>query len=107
MRNNVRFKPKRLDSDFVKIFGRLYVRNLFIIFIKMLIVSTFSMCGPFAVLMSYISEFHGTNHRSRVMMVIGMFFSLATISLPAIAWFIIPKSWTFNFGNFICKYFKS
>lgn len=63
------------------------------------------MCGPFAVLMSYISEFHGTNHRSRVMMIIGMFFSLATISLPAIAWVVIPKSWTLQIGTFACKYF--
>ncbi len=56
--------------------------------------------------MSYISEFHGTDHRSRVMMIIGMFFSLATISLPAIAWFVIPKAWTLQIGTLVCKYWS-
>ncbi|XP_037029687.1 synaptic vesicle glycoprotein 2C [Bradysia coprophila] len=70
-----------------------------LIFFKFL--GGFITCGPFAVLMSYLSEFHGTDHRSRVMMVIGMFFSLATISLPALAWFVIPKSWSFQMGSLV------
>ncbi|KAJ6639914.1 Synaptic vesicle glycoprotein 2A, partial [Pseudolycoriella hygida] len=61
----------------------------------------FISCGPFAVLMSYIQEFHGSDHRSRVMMIIGMFFSLATIILPAIAWFVIPKPWAVQIGSFV------
>ncbi|CAO1425766.1 unnamed protein product [Diamesa serratosioi] len=51
----------------------------------------FIICGPFAVLMSYLSEFHGLKYRSRVMMSTGMFFSIANIMLPLLAWFIIPK----------------
>ena len=59
----------------------------------------FSICGPFAVLMSYLSEFHGVKYRPRVMMVVGMFFSAATITLPLIAWQIIPKEWTIEIGS--------
>lgn len=56
------------------------------------------MCGPFAVLMSYISEFHGLKHRSRVMMYTGIFFSLASIILPLLAWIIIPNpAWKIKF----------
>lgn len=62
------------------------------------------MCGPFAVLMSYISEFHGTRYRPSVMMIIGMFFSLATISLPAIGWLILPIEWTLDVGGVLCEY---
>lgn len=54
--------------------------------------------GPFAVLMSYLSEFHGLKYRSRVMMSTGMFFSFANITLPLLAWFIIPKQhWNITF----------
>lgn len=62
------------------------------------------MCGPFAVLMSYVSEFHGNKYRPSVMMFIGMFFSLATISLPSIGWLILPIPWTLDIGPYVCKY---
>lgn len=61
------------------------------------------MCGPFAVLMSYVSEFHGNKYRPSVMMIIGMFFSLATISLPSIGWLILPIPWTLDFGPYVCE----
>ncbi|CAO1431496.1 unnamed protein product [Diamesa tonsa] len=58
----------------------------------------FIINGPFAVLMSYLSEFHGLKYRSRVMMSTGMFFSFANITLPLLAWFIIPKQhWNITF----------
>ena len=48
--------------------------------------------------MSYLSEFHGLKYRSRVMMSTGMFFSFANITLPLLAWFIIPKQhWNITF----------
>ena len=53
----------------------------------------YSISGPFAVMISYLSEFHGLKYRSRVMMTTGIFYSLAGISLPALAWVIIPQSW--------------
>lgn len=52
--------------------------------------------GPFAVLMSYLSEFHGLKYRSRVMMTLGIFYSLAGICLPGLAWVVIPQSWNFT-----------
>jgi len=46
--------------------------------------------------MSYISEFHGLKYRSRIMMSMGIFFSLANIMMPVLAWIVIPNPW-FNF----------
>lgn len=43
--------------------------------------------------MSYLSEFHGVQYRSRVMISTGIFFSLAAIIMPGMAWIIIPQSW--------------
>lgn len=56
----------------------------------------FIICGPFAVLMAYLSEFHSLQHRSRVMMMVGIFYSIANVLLPSLAWAIIPQSdWDF------------
>ncbi|KAL7023272.1 hypothetical protein ACKWTF_012542 [Chironomus riparius] len=52
----------------------------------------FISCGPFAVLMAYLSELHGLKYRSRVMLSTGIFFSLGNIILPSLAWLIIPNS---------------
>jgi hypothetical protein len=62
-----------------------------------------SICGPFAVLMSYLSELHGLKYRSRIMMSTGIFFSLATIVLPSLAWATIPHP-QLNF-NIVDGYF--
>ncbi|XP_026473628.1 synaptic vesicle glycoprotein 2B-like, partial [Ctenocephalides felis] len=59
----------------------------------------FIICGPFAVLMSYLSEFHGATHRSRVVLCVGMYFSLANITLPGMAWAIIPTRWVLMLPN--------
>ncbi|XP_055551438.1 synaptic vesicle glycoprotein 2B-like [Wyeomyia smithii] len=56
----------------------------------------FIVCGPFAVLMAYLSEFHSLRHRSRVMMLIGIFYSIANVLLPSLAWVIIPQEWDFQ-----------
>ncbi|CAK9823778.1 Synaptic vesicle glycoprotein 2B [Anthophora retusa] len=52
--------------------------------------------GPYAALMSYLAEVHNETHRSRTYMWLGVFFSLGNISLPCIAWLIIPQKWTIN-----------
>ncbi|GAB0086198.1 synaptic vesicle glycoprotein 2B-like [Sergentomyia squamirostris] len=57
-------------------------------------ISGFISCGPFAVLMSYVSELHGIKHRARSMLTVGTFFSVGNILLPATAWAILPQSWT-------------
>ncbi|XP_011067732.1 PREDICTED: synaptic vesicle glycoprotein 2B-like isoform X3 [Acromyrmex echinatior] len=53
--------------------------------------------GPYAALMSYLAEIHNEAHRSRSYMWLGMFFSLGNISLPCIAWLIIPQKWYMKF----------
>ncbi|KOX69091.1 Synaptic vesicle glycoprotein 2C [Melipona quadrifasciata] len=55
--------------------------------------------GPYAALMSYLAEIHNNTHRSRTYMWLGVFFSLGNISLPCIAWLIIPQKWTINIGG--------
>ncbi|XP_024943449.1 synaptic vesicle glycoprotein 2B isoform X2 [Cephus cinctus] len=58
--------------------------------------------GPFASLMSYLAEIHGEEHRSRTYMWLGVFFSLGNISVPCIAWLIIPQDWQLNiFDGFV------
>ncbi|XP_036148694.1 synaptic vesicle glycoprotein 2C isoform X4 [Monomorium pharaonis] len=53
--------------------------------------------GPYAALMSYLAEIHNETHRSRCYMWLGVFFSLGNISLPCIAWLIIPQKWYITF----------
>ncbi|XP_076163004.1 synaptic vesicle glycoprotein 2B isoform X2 [Ptiloglossa arizonensis] len=52
--------------------------------------------GPYAALMSYLAEVHNETQRSRTYMWLGVFFSLGNISLPCIAWLIIPQKWNIN-----------
>ncbi|XP_030567036.1 synaptic vesicle glycoprotein 2C [Drosophila novamexicana] len=53
----------------------------------------FIMSGPFAVLMTYLTELHGRQYRQRIMMAVGIMFSIATLSLPGLAMGILPQSW--------------
>ncbi|XP_011700162.1 PREDICTED: synaptic vesicle glycoprotein 2B-like isoform X2 [Wasmannia auropunctata] len=53
--------------------------------------------GPYAALMSYMAEVHNEAHRSRSYMWLGVFFSLGNISLPCIAWLILPQKWYITF----------
>ncbi|XP_014475721.1 PREDICTED: synaptic vesicle glycoprotein 2B [Dinoponera quadriceps] len=55
--------------------------------------------GPYAALMSYLAEIHGETHRSRSYMWLGVFFSLGNISLPCVAWLVIPQKWDFTLLN--------
>ncbi|XP_036344025.1 synaptic vesicle glycoprotein 2B-like [Rhagoletis pomonella] len=59
-------------------------------------ISGFIMCGPFAVLMSYLTELHGKKHRSRVIMFVGLMFSVGNISLPLVALGVLPSHWDFQ-----------
>ncbi|XP_037943089.1 synaptic vesicle glycoprotein 2C-like [Teleopsis dalmanni] len=62
----------------------------------------FAVCGPFAVIMSYVSELHGKDHRSQVMMVVGLMKGTGFLILPILAYFILPyhiafKIWVLKF----------
>lgn len=52
----------------------------------------YRICGPYAVLMSYISEFHGAKYRAPILLLSGIFFSLANVGLSGLAWWIIPEN---------------
>ncbi|KAH8416781.1 hypothetical protein KR222_004083, partial [Zaprionus bogoriensis] len=56
----------------------------------------FTMSGPFAVLMTYLTELHGRLYRQRIMMIVGIMFSIATLSLPGLAMGILSQSWDAN-----------
>ncbi|GLV32006.1 uncharacterized protein CBL_07765 [Carabus blaptoides fortunei] len=59
--------------------------------------SGFLVTGPYNILMSYLSEFHCTRYRSRVLVLTGMFLSTANVVLPMLAWWIIPMDITYSF----------
>uniref|UniRef100_A0A1I8P2T6 Major facilitator superfamily (MFS) profile domain-containing protein n=1 Tax=Stomoxys calcitrans TaxID=35570 RepID=A0A1I8P2T6_STOCA len=59
----------------------------------------FVISGPFAILMSYLAEFHDSNHRSHIMMIVGIMFATANISLPVLALLILPNDWNFEIFN--------
>ncbi|XP_017067450.1 synaptic vesicle glycoprotein 2C [Drosophila eugracilis] len=56
----------------------------------------FCMSGPFAVLMTYLTELHGRKHRQRIMMMVGIMFSIATLTLPGLAMLILPQTWNLH-----------
>nr|XP_026498424.1 synaptic vesicle glycoprotein 2A-like [Vanessa tameamea] len=64
--------------------------------------SGFLFNGPFAVLLTYLAELHRTELRARVLLLTGLFFTIANTTLPLLAWAIITKDWDFPlFGNTI------
>ncbi|XP_037826055.1 putative transporter SVOPL isoform X3 [Lucilia sericata] len=63
----------------------------------------FLVCGPFAVVMSYISEFHGLKHRSRIMMGMGMIKAAATVILPILACTLLPYHFTLEMWFIKCR----
>lgn len=83
----------------------------------------YRICGPFAVLMAYLCECHSIKYRSRVMMALGIFFSISNIFISGkyifklkiitiyrilnfliiftgLAWLVIPQSWELSITNY-------
>ncbi|XP_075165486.1 synaptic vesicle glycoprotein 2B-like [Haematobia irritans] len=56
--------------------------------------------GPSAVLITYLTELHGSKHRPRVLMVLGVITSFGTLLLPVMAWLILPNDWEFRWRDF-------
>lgn len=64
--------------------------------------SGFLFNGPLAVLISYIAELHRTELRARVILFTSLFYTIASITLPLLAWAILTKEWDFYiFDNFV------
>ncbi|XP_037943092.1 synaptic vesicle glycoprotein 2B-like [Teleopsis dalmanni] len=55
----------------------------------------FIVNGPGAVLLTYVTELHSNKYRARVVLIIGVITSTATLALPALSWAIFPQEWHF------------
>lgn len=66
----------------------------------------FRFNGPFAVLISYIAELHRTELRARVILLSSLFYTLASTTLPLLAWALLDDQYTITiypgyFGNYL------
>ncbi|EDV41573.1 uncharacterized protein Dana_GF17440, isoform A [Drosophila ananassae] len=57
------------------------------------------ICGPFAVVVSYLAEFHGKKHRPYIMLFVGLAVSMGSMMLPFLAYFLMPVSIYFKVGS--------
>ncbi|XP_017856940.1 PREDICTED: synaptic vesicle glycoprotein 2B [Drosophila arizonae] len=57
-----------------------------------------AICGPFAVVISYLAEFHGQKHRHYIMFLIGLCVSVGAMTLPLLAYLILPRHISFKLG---------
>ncbi|KAH8381635.1 hypothetical protein KR093_009679 [Drosophila rubida] len=58
----------------------------------------FIVCGPFAVVVSYLAEFHGKKHRPFIMLFIGLSVALGALILTIVAYLLLPEHFYFNVG---------
>ncbi|XP_063912390.1 synaptic vesicle glycoprotein 2B-like isoform X2 [Zophobas morio] len=56
----------------------------------------FVINGPSMALTPYLSEFHGTQYRSRVPLTLGLLYSVGNIFLPLLAWALLPLNININ-----------
>lgn len=71
-----------------------------------------SFNGPFAVLISYLAELHRTELRARVILLTSLFYTLANITLPLLAWGLLINDWELHlltdvFGKLDANYNSS
>ncbi|KAH8382698.1 hypothetical protein KR009_004841 [Drosophila setifemur] len=57
------------------------------------------ICGPFAVVVSYLAELHGKKHRPYVMLFVGLAVSVGSMVLPLLAYGLLPVTINFNLGH--------
>ncbi|XP_016989975.1 synaptic vesicle glycoprotein 2B isoform X2 [Drosophila rhopaloa] len=50
----------------------------------------FIICGPFAVVVSYLAEFHGKKHRPYIMLFVGLCVSAGSMIIPLLAYVLLP-----------------
>lgn len=53
--------------------------------------SGFICSGPYAILMTYLAECHAAKFRPSIIVWTGIFSAMGTVSLPMLAWLIIPQ----------------
>ncbi|KAI4457435.1 synaptic vesicle glycoprotein 2 [Holotrichia oblita] len=59
------------------------------------------MNGPYAALTTTVSEFHSAKYRGKVVMVLGVIYSVGQMVIPGLGWLIIPRNIDYEFldGN--------
>lgn len=50
----------------------------------------FIINGPFAALITYLSEMHAAKYRAQVQIILGIIFSFGNLALPLLAWAVLP-----------------
>ncbi|EDV91281.1 GH17356, partial [Drosophila grimshawi] len=58
------------------------------------------ICGPFAVIVSYLSESHGKKHRHFIMLYVGLSLALGALVLPVLAHVMLPLHININVGQY-------
>ncbi|KAH8247550.1 hypothetical protein KR038_006154, partial [Drosophila bunnanda] len=59
----------------------------------------FVICGPFAVVVSYLAEFHGKKHRPYIMLFVGLCVSTGSMIMPLLAYVLLPVNISFKVGT--------
>ncbi|KAH8311003.1 hypothetical protein KR044_003834 [Drosophila immigrans] len=59
----------------------------------------FIVCGPFAVAVSNLAEFHGKKHRPFMMLFVGLSVSLGALILTIVAYLLLPEHIYFDVGS--------
>jgi len=62
-----------------------------------------SICGPFAVVVSYLAEFHGKKHRPYIMLFVGLCVSIGSMILPLLAYALMPVPIFFKVATLKCR----
>lgn len=57
-------------------------------------VSGLIVCGPYATLMAYCSEFYGASGRTKIPIVVGFSVSFGCVINAALAWLVVPQPWS-------------
>ncbi|KAL4711603.1 hypothetical protein ACJJTC_003620 [Scirpophaga incertulas] len=63
--------------------------------------SGFLFNGPCAVLISYLAEVHRTELRARVLLLTSLFYTVANVTLPLLAWAVLTQDWHFRLHKHI------
>ncbi|CAH1176294.1 unnamed protein product [Phaedon cochleariae] len=61
----------------------------------------FIINGPFSAVASLLSEFHSSKYRSRVQLVRGIIVALGSVTIPLLAWAILPRNWNFSISGYV------
>lgn len=96
----LRFLTEFLDPSFFQVPQRFYVSSYLMIARKRRSISNveksflFRISGPHASILAYCSEFYGVKERVRIPLIIGFSISFGNTVAAALAWLVIPQTWS-------------